>query len=288
MMLLFDRHGRYRRRLSPYLDGGLASREGEALEAHLAACQSCGRELEELRAVRAALRSLPEAPAPRSFRLTPAGVAVPASRPAPRPLSPANRGLRLAGAALATAFIVVLFVQSAGFVGPGGGDEATVTRRAGISEQQPDLPAGAAPATDAAEPGETEFEGQADEPPAATAPSVPEDAGGVPSEVSGLEQTPSPAPLFGGVAGEAPASPAAPPDEIMQDPAAEDREPAEDQPPAEAADETPTEDAALTALEDGDGGLSALTLTWILLAVLAGVALAGAAVLTIAERRRGT
>lgn len=55
--------------LSAALDGMLAPSEQAALDAHLATCEACSRELEELRQVRALLRSVPEPALPRSFLL---------------------------------------------------------------------------------------------------------------------------------------------------------------------------------------------------------------------------
>lgn len=55
--------------LSTALDGMLTPEEQAALDAHLAGCESCRRELEELRQVRSLLRAVPEPALPRSFLL---------------------------------------------------------------------------------------------------------------------------------------------------------------------------------------------------------------------------
>jgi anti-sigma factor RsiW len=55
--------------LSAALDGMLAPEEQAALDAHLAGCETCARELEELRQVRMLLRAMPEPALPRSFLL---------------------------------------------------------------------------------------------------------------------------------------------------------------------------------------------------------------------------
>ena len=55
--------------LSAALDGMLTPDEQAALDAHLAGCESCRRELEELRQVRSLLRATPEPALPRSFLL---------------------------------------------------------------------------------------------------------------------------------------------------------------------------------------------------------------------------
>ena len=58
-----------REQLSAYLDGELVDAAREQLEAHLADCADCRRELAELRQVRALLRALPTPALPRSFTL---------------------------------------------------------------------------------------------------------------------------------------------------------------------------------------------------------------------------
>jgi hypothetical protein len=55
--------------LSAALDGMLAPEEQAALDAHLAGCETCMRELEELRQVRMLLRAMPEPALPRLFLL---------------------------------------------------------------------------------------------------------------------------------------------------------------------------------------------------------------------------
>jgi anti-sigma factor RsiW len=89
--------------LSAALDGMLTPEEQAALDAHLAGCESCRRELEELRQVRSLLRAVPEPALPRSFLLPMDGdlpaphsshtpPAAPASRPpasrSPAPVTP--------------------------------------------------------------------------------------------------------------------------------------------------------------------------------------------------------
>lgn len=72
-------HWRLRGDLSAYLDGQLSASPAHRLEAHLAACAQCRRELTELQAAVAALRQLPQAMVPRSFLLSPQQVRRPAS-----------------------------------------------------------------------------------------------------------------------------------------------------------------------------------------------------------------
>ena len=113
---IFNRHPRAE--LSAYLDGELIPLRIEAMQAHLASCQSCRAELEALRQLKAGLAALPEMPAPRSFALTPQMAARPvrerprASVP-PRAAALAN-GMRLAGAAMTLALALVLVLDFTG------------------------------------------------------------------------------------------------------------------------------------------------------------------------------
>jgi hypothetical protein len=102
---LLARHPVRREDLSAYLDARLGATDRERLEEHLAACDRCRQELEELRAVVRALGDLPHEPAPRSFRLSAAQVE--AARPAARPTW-AYGALGTAGAAAAILFAVLL------------------------------------------------------------------------------------------------------------------------------------------------------------------------------------
>lgn len=70
-------HNRIRELLSPFLDGQVTPEERAVVEAHLATCQECARELQSLRWTVGLLHQIPVARVPRSF-------AIPATRPAPR------------------------------------------------------------------------------------------------------------------------------------------------------------------------------------------------------------
>ena len=118
-MLWFDKHARFRNRLSPYLDGELTADDSSALESHLEGCDSCCLELDGLRAGVMELRALPEADVPRSFALTPEQVGRPLRQSAPL-ASPV--ALRFAGAALTFALAVVLVADFGG--GANNGDES--------------------------------------------------------------------------------------------------------------------------------------------------------------------
>ncbi|MBI2914051.1 MAG: zf-HC2 domain-containing protein [Chloroflexi bacterium] len=135
-MLRFDRHRRFRDRLSASIDGQLNPRQAGALEAHLASCAGCRRHLEELRATVAALRDLPQEEVPRSFALTPQHIARPAAGARVAPAQALTTGLRLAGVALAFALAVVLIADLGGIGGGGGGQEAARTAPLDLSAVQ--------------------------------------------------------------------------------------------------------------------------------------------------------
>lgn len=82
-----DQHDNWdeqRERLSAYIDGELPPAETRRLEAHLATCAECRRELDQLRRLRTLLRALPTPRPPRSF-------ALPETGPVPVPAAVARR-----------------------------------------------------------------------------------------------------------------------------------------------------------------------------------------------------
>ncbi len=118
MMLWFDRHRRLRDRLSAYIDGELDPPAAQRLESHLAECERCRLELEQLRATVSGLQDLPELEPPRTFTLSPERVAAPRPRlPAAPPLA---FGARIAAAGLAAALAAVLVVDLGDIGGHGG------------------------------------------------------------------------------------------------------------------------------------------------------------------------
>lgn len=176
---MFRRRHRFSDRLSTYIDGHLSEGDRRGLEAHLEACPSCQRELQELQATVEALRSLPPQEAPRSFALRPEQVA---PRPARRRPAPSLGGLaapvRLAAASLAVALAVLVLLD----VGDFGGDgemAATQGRPAPAAERD-------------AEPSQAQDGGQ-------TQSQEPE-ATPTPAEAAGLEgEQPTTAPSSEGV-----------------------------------------------------------------------------------------
>ena len=105
-------HRRFRDQLSAYVDGELRASAAERLEAHLAACEGCRLEMEQLRATTAALRDLAEIEVPRSFTLSPERAA--ARRPLTGAAAPFALGMRLAAAGLAVALAAVFVVDLGG------------------------------------------------------------------------------------------------------------------------------------------------------------------------------
>ena len=299
MMLWFNSHRRLRGQLSAYIDGELAERDAGALETHLQACESCGRELAELRLASAALGELPDIEAPRSFALTPAHVAGPAATTAPAAVRSVNSGLRLTGGVLAAALAVLLVLDTGGIVG--GGGEGTQ------------------------EPGVSFFAATGDEKAAGGADAFTEDAARStesssaqgyfatetpsPDAVAGNDNVPVPSPGATGSGAGGSAGVTGGPNSGSDLPSVTPLDSAGSQAPAPAlATATPvpglddlaaaplvpngTEEGELEALTtadsnvDSDGGPSALLVTEIVLAALLGVSLVGIAAATYAERRR--
>lgn len=134
-------HRKVRESLSAYLDGELSPAQARAVESHLERCRACREELEGLRMVARALRSLPQADPSRSFALGPEAVDL-AERPSP--LWRLDVGLRLATAGLAVALAIVLVADLRGG-GPGQSPQGGVIER--MASLQPDTAAsGAKPA----------------------------------------------------------------------------------------------------------------------------------------------
>jgi anti-sigma factor RsiW len=120
---IFNRHPHAQ--LSAYLDGELIPLRIEAMQAHLASCQSCRTELEALRELKTGLAALPEIAAPRSFALSPEMADRPL-REKERPAVPVRatgltNGMRLAGAGMTLALVLVLVLDFTGSGTKGGG-----------------------------------------------------------------------------------------------------------------------------------------------------------------------
>jgi len=131
-LLGFRRHPVSEAELSAYVDSRLAGRVQERVESHLQSCADCSRKLEEIRALVAEMRRLPEAKAPRSFALSPEMAAATRRggvRERHEERTAARRvylGLSGATAAAAVLLIAVLGVELAPSLG-GTGDPASTT-----------------------------------------------------------------------------------------------------------------------------------------------------------------
>ncbi len=160
-MRWFDRHARYRAQLSAYIDAQLSQDDTDALQSHLAACDVCRRELDELRATVMAVRDLPEADIPRSFALTPDQVARPVV--APLPSAPQlTFALRLAAPALAFALGVALVADFGDFSGGGGSGDSSRGLSIESAADQNSPPSPGAPEIAAPEPNKSnEYSGAA-------------------------------------------------------------------------------------------------------------------------------
>lgn len=111
-------HSRWREQVDAYLDEELPGAARARFGGHLAACIDCTAELEARRSLKQLLSAVPEMPAPRSFRLTPAMAAAPAKAPAAPRL--ALRAAQFGAAAASIALVTVLFIDVGGSGGSGG------------------------------------------------------------------------------------------------------------------------------------------------------------------------
>ncbi|MCH7616601.1 MAG: zf-HC2 domain-containing protein [Chloroflexi bacterium] len=138
---IFSRHPR--RDISAHADGELAPDRLNAFETHLAGCQRCRTELNDLLVVRSALRDLPQVAAPRSFALTPA-MAEREPPPVTSRTTPSFVAMRVAGAGFAAVLAVVVMLDAGGIVDDNGGRnsddsstalfEAAASATAGVQE----------------------------------------------------------------------------------------------------------------------------------------------------------
>jgi anti-sigma factor RsiW len=150
LAVLGRKHRPDARALSAYLDRALSPGEASAIEAHVATCAACARELAGLHAVRSLLSSLPQADVPRSFHLRPADVAQPRRQP-----SLALRLMPALSGAAAIAFAVLLAVSLSG-IGEhhtnASSPESARILAAGASSTGTSAEAPAAPGAEAAAP----------------------------------------------------------------------------------------------------------------------------------------
>jgi Putative zinc-finger len=170
MSPIFSRHPRGE--LSAYVDAQVTDSRRQAIETHIASCDSCRLEVDDLREVRSALAALPQAEAPRSFAITAEMVASPAAALVERTTPSFASGLRMASAAIGVALIAVVLVDAGNFSATDDGGDTGVARENQV-ETQADGDFLATEGSDSTAGGA----GDAAEP--ASEPSVVEDAGNV-------------------------------------------------------------------------------------------------------------
>ncbi len=115
-MLGLFKHRRVAGLLSSYIDGQVSRAERRVVEDHLAACDACSRELDELRRTVSLIGGLPELRPGRSYALSSAHQEDPARRPAFSLWAPG-----IAAAACAVLLVVVISGQAAGVLVQSGG-----------------------------------------------------------------------------------------------------------------------------------------------------------------------
>ena len=131
--------------LSALVDGRLDASRAQALQSHIAACAPCAARLDELQRVKTMLAAMPQANAPRSFRLRQADVEAPA-RPAPVFLPGLLRAMPAASGVAALAFVLVLATDFS-TRGDGGGRMAALQSSDNIAASGARMESKAAEAT---------------------------------------------------------------------------------------------------------------------------------------------
>ena len=128
--------------LSSYLDGALRAKEMGQIGLHMASCDVCRQEVDELRAVVGVLRAMPTVPAPRSFAIPVPATSVWSPEPSRSWWSPAPlMGLRAAAVAAAVALAVVFVGDLSGSFG----SSPDVPIQVGKTEPAPLITAGSPP-----------------------------------------------------------------------------------------------------------------------------------------------
>ncbi len=145
------RHARYADCVDAFVDGELRGADLAQFQRHLDACGTCPASVAAARALKAALKSLPEHPAPRSFALTPAMLSDGRRERAPAAIgTPLYLGLaRVAAAVSVVAFVAVFTVSLMG--GDSRSSDQQLTSAAAERNGAPqaaDNAAGGAPSTE--------------------------------------------------------------------------------------------------------------------------------------------
>ena len=141
--------------LNAVVDNVATEQEREVVERHTATCETCQRQLEELRAVKAIFGSLPEVAPPRSFQLTEEQARKPVSI---RPEQPSTviRLLPIVRTLSVAAILAVMVLGGVVALGPSGQSSTNETDNASTSFQMQEPPLSAAPV----QPGEVVDQGE--------------------------------------------------------------------------------------------------------------------------------
>jgi hypothetical protein len=161
-MFWFRRGDHPEEQLSSYLDGELSARQSQAVERHLADCGACAALLEELRAAKTMLSSLPRRTPPRSFVLGPEYAR---ERPAPRPRW---SSMALAPAAAMSLFLALVAVDLGAFSSGDSGADMLTMRSSEMAENDAPAPMMAPVPADSGQPGAALEDRSATEPPSLT------------------------------------------------------------------------------------------------------------------------
>lgn len=272
--------------LSALVDGRLGPDRARAIEAHIAACAPCAVRLDELQRVKTMLAAMPQADAPRSFRLRQADVEAPA-RPAPVFLPGLLRAMPAASGVAALAFVLVLATD---FSTRGdGGQMASIQRQSdsAMSAERIESKAAEAPAGGSAPDGDVQSPdpGLAYDDADATVTAEASLATGAP-EGDGEGLVPASSNLDGNVTPEAGASRT---DALAPGATAASGAIAENSPSESATSEGYTqgadefEAATNEAVDDDDGGRTAFLAVEI---IAAGIAIAAGAAYAVSRRKR--
>jgi len=116
--------------LNAVIDGVATDQEREVVESHTATCDTCRRQLDDLRAIKMLLGNLPEVAPPRSFRLTEEQARKPISIRADQP-STIVRLLPIVRTLSVAAILAVMVLGGAVALGPSGN---TLTDNASMSQ----------------------------------------------------------------------------------------------------------------------------------------------------------
>lgn len=141
--------------LNALIDNVATEQEREIVERHTATCDTCRRQLNELRAVKALLGELPEVAPPRSFRLTEEQARKPVSIRADQP-STIIRLLPIVRTLSVAAILAVMVLGGVVALGPSDNSPSNETDSASVSFQMQEPPMAAVPA----QPGEVIDQGE--------------------------------------------------------------------------------------------------------------------------------